>query len=342
MRLDLCYTRFTFSVQGLDLTKTRFRETYRSRKNSPHKNCRSALMTRRQFLRSDTYDHFQPIGITLGFARNRGTRFVAELSSSICSNALRVACSESPMEDEPRGGAGAHPAARGSAVSGGDDEEGAGKAKSSLVLAAERIDRREALLQGFLRKKNSAEKWQRRYFLLLSHYWVYCKNEQESSAILCAMDVWRAGEPNMEPPEPGETESRCFSITWDRFRVFRASTPADALRWVQAIRQVQASRPNTTPSSEAERARALAGPPTPSLSAHARAAGPAVGSMGMEGPPASGSRGASPAAGAAAASGAADWDRRNRKSGGGDGRGAAEAAAGERGEKQACCRCIVQ
>lgn len=254
------------------------------------------------------------------------------------------ACRISKMDDEPRGGAGALPAARGSTVSGGDDEEGGGKAKSSLVLAAERIDRREALLQGFLRKKNSAEKWQRRYFLLLSHYWVYCKNEQESSAILCAMDVWRAGEPNMEPPEPGETESRCFSITWDRFRIFRASTPADALRWVQAIRQVQASRPSPTPSSEADRARALAGPPTPSLSAHARAAGhggPAVGSMGMEGP---GSRGASPAAGAAAASGAADWDRRNRKSGGGDGRGGAAeaAAAGERGEKQACCRCVVQ
>lgn len=38
------------------------------------------------------------------------------------------------------------------------------KLKSALVVAAEAIDRRSALLSGYLRKHNSQGRWQKRYF----------------------------------------------------------------------------------------------------------------------------------------------------------------------------------
>ena len=53
---------------------------------------------------------------------------------------------------------------------GGDGEAEAGKPKPALVVAAERLDRRTALLTGYLRKKNSANRWQKRYFEIVGQY----------------------------------------------------------------------------------------------------------------------------------------------------------------------------
>jgi len=170
----------------------------------------------------------------------------------------------------------AGPGGAGSTVFG--DDEGttvAGRGKSSLVLAAEKVDRRTALLAGFLRKKNSEERWQKRYFELLGNFWVYYKNASLDQPILCAMDLWRAGAPELLPPGPADAEACEFSITWDRYRIFRAASRAEAQRWVNAIQQVQATRPPET----VDRARALAGPPTPvvnALVARGGAAGDAV------------------------------------------------------------------
>src|SRR4051812_21146681 len=50
------------------------------------------------------------------------------------------------------------------------------KPKSALVIAAERLDRRTATFSGYLRKKNSANRWQKRYFEIVSNYWVYYKS----------------------------------------------------------------------------------------------------------------------------------------------------------------------
>lgn len=126
---------------------------------------------------------------------------------------------------------------------------GSVKQKSSLLVAAEKIDRRTALLSGYLRKKNSQNKWQKRYFEIVGNYWVYYKSAS-SSEMLCAMDLWKAGSPEMVAPSAGDPagldasgESAEFAITWDRYRLFRASSHSEAVRWVNAILQVQASRP---------------------------------------------------------------------------------------------------
>jgi hypothetical protein len=44
--------------------------------------------------------------------------------------------------------------------------------KGHLVEAAERIDRATALLKGYLKKKNSAGHWQKRWFEIVGHYFV--------------------------------------------------------------------------------------------------------------------------------------------------------------------------
>lgn len=151
------------------------------------------------------------------------------------------------------------------------------------------------------------------------------------------MDLWRASEPGLEPPEPGEAEPCCFHITWDRFRVFRASTPHEALCWVNAIKQVQATRPSVTPLSEADRARALAGPPTPALSGLSRAGG----AMGVEATGAS--KGA--AAGAGPSPGTQEWsdkDRKRAKKGGADTRTGEGAGKGKGGEEGGVCgSCVI-
>lgn len=76
------------------------------------------------------------------------------------------------------------------------------------------------------------------------------------------MDLWRAGTPELTPG-PGSNAagggpdgqvdggatagSLEFSITWDRYRLFRSSTHEEAVRWVNTIREVQAQRPPPEP-----------------------------------------------------------------------------------------------
>ena len=68
------------------------------------------------------------------------------------------------------------------------------------------------------------------------------------------MDLWKAGAPELTPTSQPSSDAPSaadnntagsveFSITWDRFRLFRASTHEEAVRWVGAIRAVQAARP---------------------------------------------------------------------------------------------------
>ena len=125
--------------------------------------------------------------------------------------------------------------------------EGAPKAKSALVLAAEAVKSGPKVAAGYVRKENSASKFQRRYFEIRGgRYWVYYKS-QESSEILCAMDLWRASAPALVPPGAGDVPDTgdVFSITWDRDRLFKAANHADAVRWVDAIVACQAQRPAT-------------------------------------------------------------------------------------------------
>lgn len=208
-----------------------------------------------------------------------------------------------------------------------DLDEGEGKNKSPLVLEAEKIDRRTALLSGTLRKLNSQDKWQKRYFEIVGHYWVYYKSNASDQPMLCSMDLWRAGVPSIAAPEPGEAESCCFTIGWDRDRLFRAATPQDALTWVNAMKQVQATRPSPTPSTEADRSRALAGPPTPALSALRASAGAEKGA-------------ASDAADAAAAP-TEDWSNRERKRKSAEARPAAGAGGDSSGGGSCCGRCVI-
>jgi hypothetical protein len=128
----------------------------------------------------------------------------------------------------------------------GADVEEAPKVKSALVVAAERLDRQSAVCSGYLRKQNSEGKWQRRYFEILvgsnGAFFVYYKRH-DSPVMLCSMDLWRATVPELAPATEGDPAPDTFGITWDRFRLFRATSHADAVRWVTAMLQVQARRP---------------------------------------------------------------------------------------------------
>lgn len=114
------------------------------------------------------------------------------------------------------------------------------KPKSSLVLAAERAGK--ATYSGYLRKLNSAQQWQKRYFEVIGgRYWVYRKSSAPSAEILCAMDLWRSGPPSVLPP--GDHGDSVFSIVWDRYRLFRASNREEAEAWVRHMRSAQNNRP---------------------------------------------------------------------------------------------------
>lgn len=118
----------------------------------------------------------------------------------------------------------------------------------ALVLAAERVDRARALLSGYLRKRNSSGRWQRRYFQILPgergvSYFVYAKSSSPSAPLLAAMDLSRAGRPELVAAGTGDDASGSggvFAITWDRYRTFQASSRDEAGRWVDAILRVQA------------------------------------------------------------------------------------------------------
>ena len=88
---------------------------------------------------------------------------------------------------------------------------------------------------------------------VVGHYWVYYKSAAHTD-MLCAMDLWRAGPPQLTPAaeaaaaggEEGASDPGIegeFSINWDRYRLFRAGNRADAEVWVAAIRAVQAQQP---------------------------------------------------------------------------------------------------
>ena len=183
------------------------------------------------------------------------------------------------------GGGGASSRARGDS----DGTAGSGKSlgKSALASRAEQLPRAGAgfLCSGYLRKKNSADKWQKRWFEVLAAregaaggpaaFFVYYKS-RESADLLCAMDLWRSSRPELLVAETAAEraaaaaagagagagakaaaaaaataaaaaaarEGECdFAITWDRYRVFRAASRAEAVRFVAAIADAQARNP---------------------------------------------------------------------------------------------------
>jgi hypothetical protein len=129
---------------------------------------------------------------------------------------------------------------------GSDDADGAPshgmlpRQKSSLVLAAEQAGK--ASFGGYLRKLNSQQQWQKRYFEVVGgRYWVYRKSSAPTAEILCAMDLWKSGPPALLDVSPhGDA---VFSIEWDRLRLFRASNREEAQTWVRQMRMAQANRP---------------------------------------------------------------------------------------------------
>jgi hypothetical protein len=136
---------------------------------------------------------------------------------------------------------GAFPSSGGPPSPRGEEAE-APKVKSALVVAAERMDRQAALCSGYLRKQNSEGKWQRRYFEIVGNFFVYYKRH-DSPVMLCSMDLWRASMPELAPATSEEPQPDTFGISWDRWRLFRANNHADAVRWVNAMLQVQSRRP---------------------------------------------------------------------------------------------------
>ena len=76
-----------------------------------------------------------------------------------------------------------------------------------LVIAAARISRSSAVHSGYLRKKKSSapassEKWQKRFFVLLPgaggvSYFCYYKTAAIDAVMLAAMDLSRAGPPEL-------------------------------------------------------------------------------------------------------------------------------------------------
>ena len=119
-----------------------------------------------------------------------------------------------------------------------------GERKNPLLIAAEKIARERATMSGYLRKKNSADKLQKRYFLILPggggiSYFVYYKSNAADVPMLAAMDLSRAGRPELLPASSPEGDA-AFSIMWDRQRSFQAGSRAEAGKWVEAILAAQA------------------------------------------------------------------------------------------------------
>ena len=53
------------------------------------------------------------------------------------------------------------------------------------------------MIKGYLRKENSAGKWQKRWFEVVGRFFVYYKRA-DSPSMLCAMDLWKAHTPESE------------------------------------------------------------------------------------------------------------------------------------------------
>jgi hypothetical protein len=120
-----------------------------------------------------------------------------------------------------------------------------------LVIEASKIPRETSIIRGFLRKKNSSDKWQKRYFEVLlsanngSAYFVYYKDAEKSSPMLCAMDLARSSLPALVVTSvagkelTGSSNEADFAITWDKYRTFRAGNRTEAEKWVEAIKTAQ-------------------------------------------------------------------------------------------------------
>jgi hypothetical protein len=121
----------------------------------------------------------------------------------------------------------------------------------SLVVEACKIPRETSLIRGFLRKKNSADKWQKRYFEVLSAnnvaFFVYYKDAEKTSPMLCAMDLSKSSLPALVVQNvvgkdlTGSSNEADFAITWDRYRTFRAGNRSEAEKWVEAIKNAQSN-----------------------------------------------------------------------------------------------------
>lgn len=57
-------------------------------------------------------------------------------------------------------------------------------------------------LAGYLRKRNRHDQWQKRFFEVVDHYFVYYKRA-DSPDMLCAMDLYQADPPRVLPGPPG-------------------------------------------------------------------------------------------------------------------------------------------
>lgn len=100
-----------------------------------------------------------------------------------------------------------------------------------------------------MEKLNGKNMWQKRWFEIVGHYFVYYKRH-DSTDLLAAMDLWKA-----QPPRHAPTES-VFYIEYDRDRAFRAKSAADAAKWIRLMLQVQRSNPNyaDSPAAKGEQA----------------------------------------------------------------------------------------
>ena len=120
-----------------------------------------------------------------------------------------------------------------------------------MVVEACKIPRETSLIRGFLRKKNSADKWQKRYFEVLSAnnvaFFVYYKDAEKTSPMLCAMDLSKSSLPALVVQNvvgkdlTGSSNEADFAITWDRYRTFRAGNRSEAEKWVEAIKNAQSN-----------------------------------------------------------------------------------------------------
>ena len=69
-------------------------------------------------------------------------------------------------------------------------------------------------------------------------FFAYCKSAAADAPVLAAMDLSRAGKPELVPAN-GEDGDAVFAISWDRHRTFSAASREEAVKWVDAISRAQ-------------------------------------------------------------------------------------------------------
>lgn len=96
--------------------------------------------------------------------------------------------------------------------------------------------------QGYLRKKSSKGRWQRRFFETQGHYFVYRK-DAESPELLASMDMSQVSEVNYNE---GTTD---FVVQFgERGYQMRGSSVEDAERWVKVLAGKMEAGVTATPS----------------------------------------------------------------------------------------------